>query len=134
MKVVVDTNVFISGIFWKGNSNKILNLWKEGRITTIVSAEMLSELTKVLSDFKIKLPEDMIKQWANMILSNSILLEPKEKINAVKDDPKDNIFLEAAATGKAEYIITQDKHLLRLRTYQGIKIIRPEELLGIAKK
>jgi len=129
MKVVIDTNVFISGIFWKGKSNNILNLWKEGKITTVASSDMISELTKVLSGFKIQLSEDMIKQWANMILRNSILVGPKEKINAVKDDPKDNMFLEAAVAGKAEYIITQDKHLLKLKTHQGTKIAKPEEFI-----
>jgi putative PIN family toxin of toxin-antitoxin system len=127
MKVVIDTNVFVSGIFWKGQSNKVLNLWKEGKITPVVSTDILSEFTKVMSDFKIQLPEDMIKEWVNLILRNSILVEPKEKLAVVKDDPKDDMFIEAAVTGNVKYIISQNKHLLKLKSFKGIKIVRPEE-------
>jgi putative PIN family toxin of toxin-antitoxin system len=127
MKVVIDTNVFISGIFWKGQSNKVLNLWREGKITPVVSADMLSEFTRVMNDFKIQLPEDMIKEWVNLILRNSILVEPKEKLAVVKDDPKDDMFIEAAVTGNVEYIISQNKHLLKLKSYKRIRIAKPEE-------
>jgi putative PIN family toxin of toxin-antitoxin system len=127
MKVVIDTNVFISGIFWKGHPNKVLNLWKEGKITLVVSADTLFEFTRVMNDFKIQLPQDMIRQWTNLILRNSILVEPKEKIGVVKDDPEDNMFMEAAVAGDAEYIISQDKHLLKLKSYKRIKVVKPEE-------
>lgn len=73
MKVVIDTNVLISGIFWKGQSNKVLNHWKEGRITPVVSADTISEFTRVLNDFKIQLQPNMIKQWVNLVLMNSVL-------------------------------------------------------------
>ncbi len=127
MKVVIDTNVFVSGIFWKGQSNKVLNHWKEGKITTIISTDILSEFIKVMSDFKIQLPEGMIKEWVNLILRNSILVEPKEKLAVVKDDPKDDMFIEAAVAGNVEYIISQNKHLLKLKSFKGIKIVKPEE-------
>jgi hypothetical protein len=127
MKVVIDTNVLISGIFWKGQPNKVLNIWREGKITPVVSADMLSEFTKVMNDFKIRLPQDLIREWINMILKNSIWVEPKEKLDVVKDDPEDNMFLEAAVAGDAEYIISQDKHLLKLKSYSRIRIVKPEE-------
>jgi putative PIN family toxin of toxin-antitoxin system len=127
MKVVIDTNVLISGIFWKGQPNKVLSQWKQGKITPVVSADMISEFTRVMNDFKIQLPQSMIRQWTNLILRNSIMVEPKEKISVVKDDPDDNMFIEAAVAGDAEYIISQDKHLLKLKSCKGIKIVKPEE-------
>ena len=127
MKIVLDTNVFISGIFWKGASNKVIFNWKEGKFTLVTSLEAISEIIKVLKDFKIKLPDDMIREWVDLIVRNSIIVEPKEKINIVKDDPKDNIFIETAVAGNVEYIISQDKHLLKLKEFRGIKIITPEE-------
>ena len=55
MMVVLDTNVFISGIFWKGSSNKVLTDWRNGKFTLVTSLEAVSEIIKVLKDFKIKL-------------------------------------------------------------------------------
>ncbi|MBI2134739.1 putative toxin-antitoxin system toxin component, PIN family [Candidatus Woesearchaeota archaeon] len=127
MKVVLDTNIFISGIFWKGSSNRIITNWKEGKFTLVTSLESVSEIIKVLKDFKIKLSEGMIKEWIDLIVRNSIIVEPKEKIPIVKDDPKDNIFIETAVTGNVDYIISQDNHLLKLKEFRGIKIITPEE-------
>ena len=127
MKVVLDTNIFISGIFWKGGSNKVILNWKEGKFTLVTSLEAVSEIIKVLKDFKIKLSDEMIKEWVDLIVRNSINVEPKEKINIVKDDPKDNIFIETAVAGNANYIISQDNHLLKLKDFRGIKIITPEE-------
>ena len=127
MKAVLDTNIFISGIFWKGSSNKVILNWREGKFTLVTSLEAVSELIKVLKDFKIKLSDDMIKEWVDLIVRNSIIVEPKEKILAVKDDPKDDIFIETAVARNVDYIISQDNHLLKLKEFRGIKIITPEE-------
>jgi putative PIN family toxin of toxin-antitoxin system len=127
MKVVLDTNVFISGIFWKGSSNKVITSWKEGKFTQVTSLEIISEIIKVLKDFKIRLSDDMIREWADLIVRNSIIVKPKERVSIVKDDPKDNIFVETAVAGNVDYIVSQDNHLLKLKEFRGIKIITPEE-------
>ena len=127
MKTVLDTNVFISGIFWKGASNKVITNWKEGKFTLVTSLEAVSEIIKILKDFKIKLSDEMIKEWVDLIVRNSMIVEPKEKIAIVKDDPKDNIFIETAVAGNADYIVSQDNHLLKLKDFRGIKIITPDE-------
>ena len=127
MKVVLDTNIFISGIFWKGSSNKVILNWKEGKFTLVTSLETISEIIKILKDFKIKLPGQMIREWIDLIVRNSIIVEPKERIAIVKDDPKDNIFIETAVAGNVDYLISQDSHLLRLKEFREIKIITPEE-------
>ena len=69
----------------------------------------------------------MIKEWVDLIVRNSMIVEPKEKIDAVKDDPKDDIFIETAVAGNVDYIISQDNHLLKLKEFRGIKIITPDE-------
>ena len=132
MKIVLDTNIFISGIFWRGSSNKVILNWKEGKFTLIASLGTISEITKVLKDFKIRLPDEMIRDWIGLIVRNSIIVEPKEKISIVKDDPKDNIFIETAVAGNADYIITQDNHLLKLKEFRRVKVITPEEFNTLA--
>jgi len=127
MRVVLDTNIFISGIFWRGSSRKVLDSWKEGRFTLIASLETIYEISKVLSDFKIRLPEEMIRGWVDLIIGNSTVIEIKERMDVVKADPKDNIFIETAMSGNADLIISRDKHLLRIGEINGVRIITPEE-------
>ena len=100
---------------------------REGKFILVTSFEAVSEIIKVLKDFKIRLSDDMIKEWIDLIIRNSVIVEPKEKIEAVKDDPKDDIFIETAVAGNVDYIISQDNHLLKLKVFLGIKIITPEE-------
>jgi len=99
----------------------------------VTSLEAVSEIIKILKDFKIKLSDEMIKEWVDLIVRNSMIVEPKEKIDAVKDDPKDNIFIETAVAGNVDYIVSQDNHLLKLKEFRGIKIITPEEFNKICK-
>ena len=62
-----------------------------------------------------------------------IIVEPTEKILIVKDDPKDNIFIETAVGGNVDYIVSQDNHLLKLKEFRGIKIVTPEEFNTLLK-
>ena len=134
MEVVLDTNVFISGFFWNGSSRRILDLWRKVDLNIVISMEIISEIVKVLKDFKIQMPDDKRKNLIDLIVSKSIIVTPNEKLNVIKDDPDDNKFLEAAISGKASYIITQDKHLLKIKQFKDIKIINPEEFLILFEK
>ena len=133
MRIVIDTNVFISGIFWEVNyCSKIIDAWKNGKFTLVSSMDIIQELIETLKDFKIKMPEKMIEKWQNMIIENSVVVFPKEKLDIVKNDPKDNKFFEAAFAGKVDYIVSQDKkHILVIKEFKGIKTITPEDMLKI---
>ena len=132
MREILDTNVFVSGIFWEGNfCSQIIDKWRNKEFELVSSIEILDELVKTLKDFKIQMPDEMIEEWRNLIIENSIIVEPTTKLDVIKEDPDDNKFLEAGVTGKANFIISQDNHLLKLKEYQGIKIVSPEELLLI---
>jgi uncharacterized protein len=130
MRAVMDTNVFVSGIFWKGNfCSQIIDKWKNKEIELVSSVDILDELVKTLRDFKIQMSDEMIEDWRNLLIENSIIVEPTIKLDVIKDDPDDNKFLEAGVTGKVDFIISQDKHLLKLKEYEGIKILTPEDVL-----
>lgn len=131
LKVVLDTNIFISGIFWEGNyCSQIIDAWRAGKIVLVTSLEIVQELVETLRDFKIEMPEEMIKEWQTMIIENSFIVIPKKKLDIVKEDPKDNKFFEAAIAGEAQYIVSQDKkHILKIGEYGGIKMIHPEEFV-----
>lgn len=133
MRAVIDTNVFVSGIFWIGNSNKIINAWRQRKFDLIISLINIEELIKVLRDFKIEMNEELIKEWVKLIIGNSILVDVIGKVKVVKDDPTDDKFIETALNGKASYIVTQDRHLLDIREFEGVRIVTPEEFLRILK-
>ena|SRR3989338_1159986 len=134
MKVVLDTNVFVSGIHWQGASEKILRFWFLNKFELVSSAETLDEFVKTMASFKIPMKIEDVLWWESLIIEKSENVAPKRKINVVKDDSDDNKFVEVALEGKADYIVTQDKHLLRIKEFEGISIITPEEFLRILEK
>ena len=131
IRVVLDTNIFISGIFWEGNyCSQIIDAWRAGSITLISSLEMVQELVETLRDFRIAMPEEMIETWRKMIIENAVLVVPTQKIEIVAD-PDDNKFFEAAIAGKAQYLVSQDKAVLKIGEYRQIKTITPTDFLKI---
>lgn len=123
MRLVLDTNILISALFWDGNERKLLRLCRKKKHQLIVSPQTLDELSRVLLD-KFNLPTEKITEYREEILLMSELAIPIGDVDIIEDDPTDNIILETAKLGKAERIITGDKHLLRLRKYEGIKITK----------
>ena len=134
MRVVLDNNIFVSGIFWSGDSERILYKWKEGEFILISATEIILELIKVLRDFKIKLEDELLKYWIDLIVINSEFVSIKNELKIINEDETDNKFIEVAAIGDADYIVTQDKHLLNLKEYKDIKIITPDKFLRVLEK
>lgn len=134
MKITVDTNVLISSTFWNGNSNNIIELVENNKIELILSEEIIEEFIKVLNykeiQGKIKDKNLEMKRSVEKIVSISKIVIPKLKIN-ISEDPDDNKILECAVEGEADYVISQDNHLLKLKEYNGIKILTPKEFLEI---
>ena len=131
MRVVLDTNIFISGIFWSGDSEKILYAWSNEELEIITSSEIIREIVETLMDFKIQLPINTLLLWLSILSMKSSMVEPEEEINVVKEDSDDNKFIEAAVAGKADYIVTQDNHLLKIKDFRGINILTPKDFLKI---
>ena len=130
-RVVIDTNVLISSIFWKnGNPHKITLLAIEQKIQNFTSQDMIDELVKVLMvDFK--QPDEYVERQINLLLAYSEIAEPKIKVKAVHEDHKDDMILECALGADAEFVITGDNHLLKLKNFKGIKILTPKEFLDL---
>jgi len=132
MKMVLDTNVFISGIFWEGNfCSQIIDKWKKGSFQLVSSPKIVEELVRTLGSFKISMDRELIEEWKNLVIENSIIVDSATAIEAIKDDPEDNKFIEAAVYGEADFIVSQDNHLLKLKEYNKIKILNPEKAVLI---
>ena len=129
MRVVVDTNIFISS-FFGGNPRKIIDLWKKGAISLCLSKDILDEYVDVLDRIGLEDEreiEELLSLFAKGI--NIIFTTKTPKIKVVKEDPDDDKFIECAIALKAEVIITGDKALKAIKEYLGIKILTPQQFL-----
>jgi len=133
VQIVLDTNIYISFLLSKKQSPvlKILHHWQKGKFVVLLSKPILKELTRVLTSKKIfkliNLKKEEIKQYLQFIVTHSLMIEPHSDFKKISKDPTDNKFLNLAKDGRAEYIVTGDKHLLDLKTFQGVKILTPTQ-------
>lgn len=128
--VVLDTNVYLSGIIFGGNARHILDLIIERKITAVTSPAILLEISEKL-DNKFKWGKNQIIVTVKTIAKTANVVVPRIKIDVVKSDKNDNKIIEAAVESEANYIITGDKHLLQIKKYQKIKIVSPSPFLSI---
>jgi putative PIN family toxin of toxin-antitoxin system len=127
MRIVIDTNVVISGIFWKGNPNRILRAWFKDKFDVLISPGILIEYEKVIKRMESGLSAEEIQKWIEIIVNHSIIIEAPLILKVVDVDPDDNKFIECAVFGDADYIISGDRHLLNLNEYEQIKILSPSQ-------
>ena len=130
LKVVLDTNILISALLFRGDISCIVDLWKNGRILPVISKETFGELRTVLEYPKFGLTKDEIKT----ILEDEIIpfFEVTEiycDVNDVCQDPDDDKFISCAIAASAAYIISGDRHLCEVGKYKGVKIIQASDLM-----
>ena len=129
LRVVLDTNVLISGILFGGKPRQILEKAIRGEIRLCLSDPILEELKGVLQRSKFDYSPEMIQFILTELAGIAEFVNPSETINIVAEDPEDNRILECAVEGKASYIITGDLHLLKLSRYLGIEVLNATAFL-----
>ena len=132
MKIVLDTNVLVSGVFWGGLPEKILESVVAGDVVLYASQDMVREYFRILDKIG-KKNADLIGQWKILLIELIMIVEPKVKIKSCRDTC-DNMFLECAVTAKAQYIVSGDDDLLSMKEINGIQIVTPREYLNTNKK
>lgn len=130
-KVIVDTNVFISGVVYGGNPRKIIQLWHENKYIFCLSPELKAEILGKLKR-KFLLPKESLQNIEESLDAKSKKYIPKNKITICKD-PQENFLIELAEEAKANYIISGDKLVLKLEQYKGTRIIAPREFIDNIK-
>lgn len=132
VKIVPDTNIYLSGIIFGGNPRKVLKLARNKMIVAYTSASILLEVAEKLNE-KFHWNEERISKTLKAISKITEVIAPSTKLNVVKKDPKDNKIIECALEAEANYIVTGDKHLLDIKEFEGIKIIAPADFLKIVR-
>jgi putative PIN family toxin of toxin-antitoxin system len=132
MKVVVDTNVAVSGLLWEGPPNDILKWARDGVLVLVACQETVKELARILQYTKFQSRLSMIGMSADEVTAYYMNLvrfvpNPKELPKVIPEDPLDNLFLALASESKAQLIVSGDHHLLGLASHRGIQIVTPNE-------
>jgi len=131
LRVVPDINVLVSAFISKGNPHRIFRKCERKEIRLIVSDEILEEFGGVIRREKFGLDEGRIDRVVSIVRKSVEVIKSETTLNIIKDDPSDNKILECAVSGKADYIISGDKHLLALQEHRGIKILNSSDFLKI---
>ena len=129
LKVTLDTNILVSATIAKGNEFEILRQAKLGKIELILSLQILKEFKGVISRPKFGFSEEQASNALKQMISISTIVAPTSKLNVIKKDLADNRILECAEAGNVDYIVSGDHHLLNLKRYKSIKIVRAPEII-----
>jgi len=125
LRVILDTNVLISGIFFSGPPSDILKALRKGDIQIVLSSEIADEYVKVANILATDYPGIEINSILTLILTNSEIIQALAMPHQVCEDLDDDKFLACALAGKCSVIISGDKHLLKLSGYRRIDIFTP---------
>ena len=122
MRVVFDTNIFISAFVFKGGSaDKAIQRILENKDTLIISKPIIEETLRILAE-KFERNIEELSRTAVFLSEIAVTVEPSACLTVLSDEP-DNRILECASEGNAEAIVTGDKAMLNLGVYEAIKII-----------
>ena len=138
MKVVLDTNVLISATFWEGEAFHLLQLLENKKFTCFLSPAILQEYVRIGNSLE-RAGKSMhrhasFKEAALKISFLCSWVEPMRKVCVIVEDPDDNKILECAIAAQTPVIVTYDKHLLKIKLFEGIAIISLTAFLALLEK
>jgi len=129
MKVVVDTNVVISGVFFGGMPSRVLEAWRDGEFDLVVSPEVLEEYRRVGEELTARFPGVSLAPFLALLVMNAEIVEAPGLSDQVSRDRDDDKFIAYALAANCQTIISGDKDLLEVTGYQGLKVVAPREFL-----
>lgn len=129
MRVVLDTNVLISAIFFPGAPSRILSAWIAHQFDLVVSTEILEEYREVARRIGARFPGVELGPVLDRIALHALLVVPAQLPDDACADPDDVKFLEAALGSGADCVASGDRALLRTSGYEGIEVVTPREFV-----
>lgn len=129
MNIVCDTNVLVSGIFFGGHAREILRLASRGVVINFISPDILREAEEVLRRSKFGLGPEQVLEIIALFKDSFEVVIPSIRVRAIPSDPGDNSVIEAALAARAKYIISGDKHLLKLMKWEDIHLVSPAQFM-----
>ncbi len=128
--VVFDTNILFSATGWRGNPFQCVERARAGELQVVTCPELIEELAEKL-EARLDFPKDQVAETIADYLGFLRLVQIPKVLDAVPRDPEDNMVLECAVEGQAQYVVSGDNDLLALKEFRGIKIVRVSEFLKV---
>lgn len=125
MKIVLDTNVFISGIFFSGPPYQILDAWRHGEIDIVLSEVIFDEYQRIATELSRQFKDVDISKLLDLLVINAIWIDAPRIALSISADPDDDKFISCALASKTKVIVSGDKHLLDISGCRGIEILTP---------
>ena len=129
MKIVLDTNVFISGVFFKGPPYQILTAWRDGGIELVISPEILDEYRRVGEILAEEHPKINLWPMLEFVIQNATVYSVPPLDEEVCEDHDDDKFLACALASGCQVVVSGDKHLLKVSGYRDIIVMKPRDFV-----
>ena len=129
MRVILDTNVFISGVFFSGPPYQILKAWSDGKLDLALSPEILDEYRRVGESLAKQFPAIDLGPILELITVKAEMFSAEDLPESVCSDPDDDKFLACALASRSKVIVSGDRHLLQVSGFREIRIVRPREFV-----
>lgn len=127
MRIVLDTNVFISGVFFGGVPGRILEAWRDGRVQLVLSAEILEEYHRVGQLLGVQHPGVDLGPFLGLLMVHAEVVEAPVLPEGVSSDPDDDKFLACAIAAGVAVVVSGDKDLLDQSGWRGVRVVRPRQ-------
>jgi putative PIN family toxin of toxin-antitoxin system len=129
MKIVLDTNVFISGIFFGGPPAQILQSWRQSKVKIFLTEQILMEYQRVAEELSSRYPSVNIEPIIELFTIFGEFVETKGILETICEDSDDNKFIECAIASQSKLIVSGDKHLLKISGYKDIEVLKPRQFV-----
>lgn len=126
MKVILDTNVFVSGVFFIGPPFQILQAWRNGRLKLVISSDIFDEYCRVATILAEQFPPVNLQKILELVETEADFYDAPALSERVCEDPDDDKFLACALASDTKIIVSGDKHLLRVSGYRNFEILKPK--------
>lgn len=135
MGVALDTNVLVSALIKSGKPRELIFELARKKIQVVTSRNILEELLKITDDPRIRryVDEDDTIAFLRAVGSIASIVRVRSRFKVIKEDPNDDMVLRTAHDGRADHIVSGDKHLLSLKEFRGIKTVTVNQMLEILR-
>ena len=130
MKIILDTNVFMSGIFFHGAPYDILNAWRHNRVYLVVSPDILNEYRRVATQLIKAFPGVNPDTFIDLLMVKAKMVESPALPEQICTDKADDMFLSCALASKTKIVVSGDKALLKTSGYRGIIVLSPRDFIN----
>ena len=131
MRIVLDTNVFVSGVFFGGHPGSVLEAWWDGRVEVVISREIIEEYVRVGERLSSRFPGVDLTRALDLLGTSATLVEAPPLTEPVCRDADDDKFIACAMAAEVSYVVSGDRDLLEVPPYRGVVVVSPRALIEI---